>query len=297
VPDQPDRTAGAQLTAAVLAALVPAARYAALVVQGNPAGSSAWLLARPDISATLAAALEQAREAAAEIVLQQWGVTGAPDSPLLEHLLADIGRQYGPLPHLHRLIRQAMASVPASERPAAVRRAIIGFARDTALRSRLTLVVAEQAARTAVVLAEGKDRERAGEKAWKRWKAHPEKPTCCHWCRNLHGVTIGLDESFLPYLGGPADLAGHGRLTQPPRPYRGELQGPGLHPHCECELVIVTEPASQPEPASPPAARDVLFTAAQIRAMPEQRYRALIAFLRAALHELGQVLRRLVSAA
>ena len=37
------------------------------------------------------------------------------------------------------------------------------------------------------------------------------------------------------------------------------------------------------------------ITAAQIRAMPEPRYKALIAFLRAALHELGQVLTRLRS--
>jgi hypothetical protein len=90
------------------------------------------------------------------------------------------------------------------------------------------------------------------------------------------------------------DLSGHGHLTQPPKPYRGALQGLPLHPRCRCRLAIVTEAAHDhaPPPAVVPAA-PVFITAAAIRAMPEARYQGLIAFLQAALHELSQVLARL----
>ena len=318
-------TASAQVSAAVQAALAPAARYVALVTQTNPLGSADQLLARPDIDAMLIAALEQARLAAAAVVQQEWDAAGAPDAPVLAHLLADIGRQYGSLAHLRHLIRTAHASVPqrrfvrgvtppgaspaieaGNERARAVRDAILGFARQAALRSHLTVVVAAAAARTTVVLAEGHARRAAGEKVLKRWEARRDGKAC-HWCRNLDGVTIGLDESFLPYLGGPADLTGHGHLTQPPKPYRGALQGPGLHPHCggRCRLVIVTEAERTPKhgddhktrPAETSDNRrsevSTFITAAAIRAMPEPRYRGLVAFLQAALFELGQVLARL----
>jgi hypothetical protein len=306
-------TPSAQVTAAVQAALAPAARYVALVAQANPLGSAAQLLARPDVGAALAAALEQARSSVAGIVRQQWDLAGAPDSPLVGWLLADVDRQYGSLSRLRGLVRQAHASVPqrrftpgvtppgdspaiaaGNERARAVRDAILAFARQASLRSRLTVSVAEQAARAAVVLAEGHARLAAGEAVRKRWLARRDG-RACHWCRNLNGVTIEMGESFLPYRGGPADLAGHGRLTQPPHPYHGELQGPSLHPNCRCRLMVVTEvPPKQEQPAPPPAP---FITASQIRAMPEPEYKGLIAFLRAAVHELGQVLRRLARAA
>ncbi len=302
----------AQVTAAVQAALAPLARYAALVVQNNPLSSADALLARPDVRAELLAALDSARQAAAAVVQQQWDISGAPDAPVREHLLADIGRQYGDVAHLHDAIREAHASVPqrqfipgvtppgispaieaGNERAAAVRDAILAFARSTALRSRLTVVVAVAAARTAVTLQAAHARRDAGERLLKRWEARHDGKAC-HWCRNLDGVTIGLEESFLPYLGGAVDLSGHGHLTQPPKPYRGELQGPGLHPWCggRCRLVIVREdePAPDRGPSSPPAR---FITAAQIRAMPEPRYKALVAFITAAMHELAQVLARL----
>jgi len=302
----------------VQAALAPAARYIALVVQSNPLGSADRLLARPDVDAMLIAALEQARLAAAQIVQQEWDAAGAPEAPVRAHLLADIGRQYGSLSHLRHLIRAAHASVPqrrfvrgqtppgaspaieaGSERARVVRDAILGFARQASLRSHLTVVVTSAAARTAVTLEQGKARREAGEKVLKQWRSRHDGKTC-HWCRNLDGVTIGLGESFLPHLGGPADLAGHGHLTQPPKPYRGALQGPPLHPHCgqRCRLVIVTEAgaARYARDRQPPPAAPVFITAAAIRAMPEPEYRSLAAFLRAAIHELGLVLRRLVSA-
>ena len=295
--------------------MAPAARYVALVTQANPLGSADQLLSRPDVGAMLAAALDQARLAAAAVVQQEWDAQGAPDAPVRAQLLADVDRQYGDIAHLRNLIRHAHASVPqrrfirgvtspgaspvieaGNERAAAVRDAILGFARRTALRSRLTVVTASAAARTARTLAEAHARQAAGERLAKRWVARRDGKAC-HWCRNLDGVTIGLGESFLPYLGGPADLSGHGHLTQPPKPYRGELQGPGLHPHCggRCRLVIVREDEAPVTPLPAPQPR--FITAAQIRAMPEPRYKALTAFLRASLHELAAVLSRLRRAA
>lgn len=305
----PDGSASAQISVAVRAALEPAARYVALVTQSNPLGSARQLLARPDVSAVLADALGQAWAAVAEIVRGQWG--DAPASPVLAHLLADVGRQYGSPGHLSALVRQAHASVPprgfvpgqtppgahpsadaAAERATAVRDAIFGFARQVSLRSKLTAAFAATAARSAAVLAEARSREAAGKTVFKRWLSRRDGKAC-HWCQNLDGVTISPDDSFLPYLGGPADLSGHGRLTQPPKPYRGELQGPPLHPNCRCRLMVVTEAGpARPEPPPGPA----MFTAAQIRAMPEAKYQGLLAFIRAAVHELGQLLRRLVSA-
>lgn len=321
-------SAAAQVSATVRAALAPAARYLALVTQANPLGSADQLLARPDVDAVLLEALAEARSAARAAVQQEWGA--APDSPVLASLLGDVDRAYDALAHLRGLIRHAHAAVPqrhfvagqstpgshpsaeaAAERGAAVRDAILEFARQVALRNRLSVSVAGGAAHTETVLAQGRARRAAGEKVLKRWVASRDgkDPQSCHWCRTLHGVMIGLDESFLPYLGGPADLAGHGHLTQPPRPYRGELQGPLLHPHCRCRLEIIRADQAGPEHAT--TARSDLrkhqiaagqgqsttqfVTAAQIRAMPEPKYQSLVAFLRAALHELGLILRKLVS--
>lgn len=283
------------VNASVQAALVPAARYLALVAASDPDGSADSLLARPDVSAVLADALEEARSAVAQLVLRQWA--DAPVSPILSRLLADVDRQYAALSHLRGLVRHAHAAAAPAGRPAAVRHAVLGFSRQVSLRSRLTAAVAETAARTSVTLAEGEARRAAGEKVSKRWVVRRDGQAC-HWCRRLDGVTIGMDDSFLPYLGGPADLSGHGRLTRPPKPYHGELQGPPLHPRCRCRLMVVTRTGPGYELARlVPPARQALFTASQIRAMPEYRYQALASFLQAALHELGQVLRRIVSAA
>ena len=305
-----------QVSAAVRAALAPAARYLALITQSNPLGSADQLLARPDVDAVLLEALAEARSAARAAVQQEWDARGGPaGEPVLADLLADVDRAYSALAHLRGLIRHAHASVPqarfspgqdtpgshpsaeaAIERAAAVRAAILGWASQVALRNRLSVSVAGGAAYTASALEQARTRHAAGEKLLKRWTASMDgkDPRSCHWCRKLHGVTIGLDESFLPYLGGPADLTGRGHLTQPPRPYRGELQGPLLHPNCRCRLEIVPAGDVPPPGGQEPSGSNPGFlSAAQIRAMPEPKYQSLVAFLRAALHELGQVLSRL----
>lgn len=85
----------------------------------------------------------------------------------------------------------------------------------------------------------------------------------------------------------------------------GWYVGSGVIVHnCRCTLVIV--PASsvqqgdggqEAEPSSPPEGTSAtpagFLAAADIRAMPEGTFQSLLAFLRAAAHELGMVLRRL----
>jgi hypothetical protein len=169
---------------------------------------------------------------------------------------------------------------------------------------------------SAAVLADALEREANGEVLRKRWRAHVESPTCCLWCRRLNGVTIGLRESFLPYLGGPVAMpqsrtrrvatpAGERRYgmprgskivyTQPPRPYHGKLQGPLLHPECRCwlEIVRVSGIPEVPPGSRAPESLAGFLTAADVRDMPEDTYQADLAFLRAAVHELDQVLKRL----
>lgn len=300
-----------QLGTSIRAWLDPLARYAEVVTRTNPLGTADQLLARPDIRAILIEILTEARDRAAAVVQEAWDSTGAADHPLLDRLLADIER-YWSVAHLDGLIRHAHASVPpryftpgvsqpgtnplteaAAERAAAVAEAIRGYAREVAFRSRMTVTVAQGAGRTYAALAGADVRREAGEDVRKRWRAHTEKPACCHWCRLLNGKTIPLHHSFEQFL----DWNAHPR---PPRPYHG-LQGPLLHPFCECWLEIVTGPhvppgGSQAAPGrrSPaPQAPAGFLAAADIRAMPEAAYGSLIAFLKAAVHELGQVLRRL----
>jgi len=325
---------GQQLAAAVRQSVAEAAGYLALVTRNNPQGSADALLQRPDTDAVLRQALDEAREAAEGLVREAWDAQGAPPGDeTLGHLLEDIDAVFGSLPHLHGLVRHAHASVPqrrftpgvtrpgehpaqreAEERADAVRDALLSWGRKAALRARMAAHTAEGAGASAAVLAGGLAREAAGEKLGKRWKAHPESPSCCHWCRKLHGVTIGLRESFAPYLGGPvvmpqsrarhvATPAGERRYglpagakivyTQPPRPYRGRLQGPLLHPLCRCRLEIVPAGHAAEVPAGDGHASGEFVSADGIRDMPEDEYQADRAFLEAAAHELDQVLKRL----
>jgi len=320
---------GQQLAVAVRQVMAEAAAYLALVIRSSPGGSADVLLARPDTNAVLREALDESRAAAEDLVRQAWYSSGdeTGSDEVLGHLLDDTGRIFGNLPHLHGLIRHAHASVAqtstgehpgqqaAEERAVAVREALLGWGRQAALRARMTVHTAEGAGQTASVLAGALAREAAGERLLKRWRARTDSPTCCLWCRRLNGVTIGLRESFAAYLGGPVALpqvrtrrvatpAGERRYglpagariiyTQPPRPYRGRLQGPLLHPFCRCRLEIVRagSPAAEDGPAGP--ASPVRFlSAADVRDMPDDVYEADRAFLRAAAYELDQVLKRL----
>lgn len=328
---------GQQLAEAVRQSLAEAAGYLALVTATSPLGSADVLLERPDTNAVLREALDESRQAAENLVRQAWDESGAlaGDDAVLGHLLDDMGRAFGNLPRLRGLIRHAHASVPdrrftpgvsepgehpsaraAEERAAAVRAALLGWGRQAALRARMAVHTAQGAGEAAAVLDEALAREAAGERLAKRWRAHVDSPACCLWCRRLNGATIGLRESFVPYLGGPvampqsrtrrvATRAGERRYgmqageriiyTQPPRPYRGRLQGPPLHPGpCRCRLEIVRPGEVVPGSAAATAPAPVRFLSAEdIRDMTADDYDADLAFLQAAVHELDQVLKRL----
>lgn len=268
----------------------------------------------------------QAAALAQDAVRQAWEDLAEADSPLLAHLIHDAARPYGAVDGLHQAIRHAHASVPvrhrepgrpatdpvgesAASRARAVQEAVEEFGRRAVFRNRLSVQVAAAAARTEAVLDLGRGMQAEGRVVYKRWRARTDSSLTCHWCRHLDGVTILLDEDFAPFIGSAADLGGHGRLTRPPEPYRGQLPGPPLHPHCgeRCRIELVaawpgdSSPGPQPGslsavPPVPPAVPrpdGVFLPAAAVRALPEARYQALIAFLRAAVLELGQVMKRL----
>lgn len=334
-----------QLGARVRAALAPAAEYLALVVQNNPRASGEAFASRPDVMAILADAMVEAREAAIAATDQAWAQAGAPPTFIYTRLLADVGRAYD-LEQLRAQLLTAHASVPpedfdpalhapgehpaaraAERRGAAVRGAVLAWARQAALRNQMTVSTAQGTGTATATLQDALDlaEEEPGTALRKRWRA---RPGCCLWCRRLHGVTIGLRESFASYLGGPAILhdgpyrrvatpAGERKFraqtgslivyTQPPRLYHGDLQGPLLHPFCRCKLDILRagehRPAVSlssgqegfaddgPPPRKDPPARSL--AASDIWGMPEDRYQALLALLRAGAAELGTVLSRL----
>jgi hypothetical protein len=327
-----------QLASAVRSAVAEAAGYLALVTRNNPLGSADALLRRPDTDAVLHEALDESRQTAGDLVRQAWYSAGgeAGKDETLGHLLDDIGRIFGELAHLHVLVRRAHASVPqqqfvrgvtspgqnpaqdaAEERAAAVRDALLSWGRTAALRAGMAAGLAAGAGRTAAVLADALVREAAGERLAKRWRAHTDSPSCCVWCRRLNGVTIGLRESFLPYLGHPVAMpqsrerhvatpAGVRRYglpvgeklvyTHPPRPYHGKLQGPLLHPACRCELEIVSAPGAAEIPAGGGQGEHAgggFLSAEDVRDMTEDQYQGDLAFLQAAVHQLDQVLKRL----
>jgi hypothetical protein len=338
---------GRQLGSAVQSPLADAAAYLALITQNNPLGSADQLLHRPDVEATLREALDEAQANAEAYIEQAWLMSGADEEhALYSRLLADVARQFGQLAHLHGMIRHAHASVPrrefvpgadepgfhpsreaADRRSEAVRRAVLDWGLRAATRARMTLSSAEGFGSTAAVLEAALEREAAGERLRKRWRRNRHANSCL-WCRRLDWVTIPLRASFAPYLGGPAVLApGAARRvatragavryklpvgapiirTHPPRLYHGDLQGPLLHPFCECRLEIVrmaggpavpsgsgqevTRNAGDRSPA--PQVTGGFLAASDVRAMPEDQYEADLALLLAAAGELDRVLRRL----
>lgn len=278
----------AYTAAAVRGYLAAAGMYLEAVVQQNPGLSITQLLQRADVAASLDQAFLDARDYVTEAVQQAWDGGGADESAVYRHLVKDAEGSYSHTrqAHLRALLR-------VSHDP---RETVEQFARELALHNSMTVQHAAAASALESRLTAAGSQPDAHLLA-KRWVAHPENPACCFWCRRLHGVTIPLHADFTPHLGGPAALSGTGWLTQPPKPYRGHLQGPPLHPWCECDLKIVSL-LSETEVGSAEA-RDgsalPFLASSHIRAMPEARYRALTEFLRAAAHELGMVLERLRS--
>jgi hypothetical protein len=315
----------AELSQAVREAFAYAASYVAVIAGNNPTGTAAFVLGRPDVDAVLQQSLDAARELAQDAVREAWH---GPEGAYLEWLLADVARQYAALTLLRADVRAAWNSVPQAafvpgvtppgvnptteagqHRAEAIRQAILGFGSSLALRSRLTAEVAGTASATVGVMAGGEEQREAGEVVYKQWlcSSQPPDERTCPWCCALNGIVVPLHTAFPS--GEPADLTGHGRLTRPPRWYRGWLQGPPRHPRCRCRIVIITPPegvaseaggqGASPGGASPgagagaPRAAPGFLAAADIRALPEARYQALMHFLGAATLELEQALARL----
>jgi hypothetical protein len=332
---------GRQLGAAIQSPMGELAAYLSLITRANPRGSADALLARPDVAAMLHEALSEGHEAAVTYIEQGWLASGAdPGDPVYARLQADAARLFGTPGPLRDLIARAHASVPrrefepgrdgpgtnpgkdaAEHRAAVVAAALAGWARQAAQRARMTLGAAEGMGRTAAAIESA---QLYSEGVRKRWERNPASASCI-WCRRLDGVTIDLGDSFAPYLGGPVAMPASGArrvatdagaaryklpvgaaiiLTHPPRLYHGGLQGPLLHPECECKLRIVRTPGGVPSgsgqgglPAgdeSPaPKVAGGFLAASDVRAMPEDQYRAGLALLRAAVRGMDTAMRGL----
>lgn len=269
------------------------------------------LLARPDVDAVLVSTLDQASRLTRDAVRETWAEHGGPPHQYLTWLIDDADRAYQLAGEVRRAVRRDHA-----DGAAAVRGAVLDIGAHAALRSQLILHVAAVAAQTMKQIEEGTAEQAAGAHVWKQWLCREDPATgtpddrVCHWCRALHRVVVPLHGNFP--LGKAADLTGHGHLTRPPRAYHHVLPGPPRHPRCRCRIVILTnlpahqvasatggqEAAASPplgpaQPGKRPPKYPGLLAASDVRALDEGRYQALVHFLSAAVHELGQVLARL----
>jgi hypothetical protein len=315
-----------QVRARVQALFAPWVQHLSVVIQTNPARDISELFARPDLVQMLGTAVLQGRSLATTALWQDFGA--GPASPYRDLLQSDIMTAYetatadllsvataafdGTPQALSTYEGGTSSNVPsdtAEARASAVRHALQQRIALLGLRNSLTVSTGSAQAATEAVLAEGRTRNEQGEQLGKMWAARMDgkDPASCAWCRALHGMVLPLDQEF-PH-GGP--LEGH----QPPKVYHS-LLGPPRHPNCRCRIVLVPLPGQstgqstgQNEPGLPvPPAQEHLFggqpesqqvivhthvSAAAVRRLPEQRYNQLLHFVRAATHELGQILRRL----
>lgn len=258
--------------------LAAAIAYIREAAEEDPSQTVSEVLERQDVRDMVGATFGEARSYVIEALLEDWAEGGGEEEAVLNHLLGDVDRLYGGFTPAHAARRLH----DEGEK----------WARTLALRSMMAVQhAARYSAQTAVL--ERAEQDDPGQ--FKRWKAHPENPACCFWCRRLHGVTIPLRADFGPYLGGPAILSSGGRVTHPPKTYHGKLLAPPLHPWCECELEIVSPGGARVPSAGAGEGLSALpfLASSDIRAMPSAKYRLLIEYLRAAAHELGLVLRRL----
>lgn len=294
----------AQLAVLVQHSLAQYGSALALLARTNPQGQVTSLLGRPDAAGVLVGALARSQAQALASMDQAWLASGGPaDGLTRQQLRQDVTRAYAEAPGLIRdAVIRAWHSVPdqhfipgvtepgthpgadvAAQRAEAVAAAVAGQAQALALRNGLSVDVAASSGRTAAILASAPPGSRL------RWRAsmNGKDPRSCAWCRALHGTVVPAGSQF-PH---PAEIGGH----KPPRVYRGVLHGPPLHPHCQCELEVIPPEAAEPEPLPLlPEPEEESISSDDIRALPEERYQSLTAFLRSALHELAQVIKAIL---
>lgn len=315
-----------QLAAGVRQAFAGLPALMSLVLQGEPDLGPVSLLERSDVQALLTGAIAAAQQLTQDLVSRAWVAAEGPgQSAVLQALLDDVQRAYDTAPGsvIRESVSAAYQDAPVAERPAAIARAIRDQTDKLVLRGKLTIDVAAGNGLTASVILHGLDLRDQGYTVMKTWRSRKSKRTC-RWCWALDGLTVVLEDEF-PH-GEPLELphehARHVRtaagarryktpigepiiFTRPPAVYGGKLLGPLRHPRCEChlELAIASGPQgpflpwplvpavpAEPSPhVEPPA---VHLRASDIASMPEPQYRGMMSFLRAATHELGQLLRR-----
>lgn len=286
------------LQSEVVAALGSWISLLGTVVRNNPNGDVYDMLARPDLSGLLSGDLATAEA----LVMAAFEVAWPPSdpTPYRASLEGDIQRAYAEAPAVLRAAAiaayQSVPPVPfvrgqhppgtnpnmeaAIKRAAAVEKAVTAAAAYLAFRNQMTVDVAAVRYRTEHVIHDGND---GWLKKWVCRKDAAGQPDArvCDWCRMLDAMgPIPIGEEF------PAgDMVGNRR---PPRVYF-DLLGPPRHPRCRCRIILVRAGASgsvfSPAPVQ-------LISADSVRHMSPDRYGALRDFHRAALHELGQVLRK-----
>jgi hypothetical protein len=277
--------------------------------------SPALIMNRPDMIGALATAVRTADGHAATLVRQAWQHGGGdPGSRYLGAAVSDTSRSLADLHgQISGIVREELAS-PKPDVAGRVQQAVSGVVAEAVTRMRMSLESAAGASHTEAVIAEGRRLQQQGQHVMKVWRSRLSRRTC-RWCRALDGAMVPLDDDF-PHgdpvaleqertrrVATPAGVRRYRRsvgqpiiFTHPPRVWLGRLAGPKRHPRCECwlELHILTE-------AGPPPARlrseetggRMYVRASDIAELPESQYTGIVGFLRAATHELGQVLRRL----
>lgn len=275
----------------------------AAVVGNNPRADIYDLLGRPDVASLLREELAADRALVEVALLTAWPIP--PPSLYRDRLEGDIATAYDQAEAVMRgAAVQAFYSITAGEfipgvsvpgsnpvmeaaraRQRAVAQAVAAAALWLGFRNEMTIEVARVRHRAELVLAEG-----AGSGWLKKWECRKDaagRPDhrVCDWCRRLDALpAIPLWQEF--------SYGGYMGRRRPPNVYY-DLQCPPRHPRCRCRIILLRAgaPPSPQQPAA--AAAPVLFIPAEsVRTMPEDRYQALRDFHRAALHELGQVLRK-----
>lgn len=299
----------AEASSGVLSALDPFISHIATVIQNNPASGIGAVLQRPDVQSELTRVIVRSRSGAFSALEDSWShaasilrPVGSTSSPYLDSLRSDLQVLYGGMPtRVVSAITSAFGSVQpaasyhqggaavnvpvetAQERAAAVTKALRKEAGSTALRSGLTASVAALRSFTESQLIQVAV---LGTHAQKKWVSRLS-PTTCPFCAHLHGTVVPIHSAF-PY---PSHI---GKIKAP-KPY-GTLVGPPLHPHCECHLEFTEPKVTSPPAAEPPgkAEEPAMFRASDIRALPEERYSLLVAFIKAALSSVAKIIKRLL---
>lgn len=172
---------------------------------GDENGSSVrWRLERVIRDAYRSASAVGISHVGAQAGIPGWRPGGVFNTPYLQGLLADV--------------RRNLRDYKASTRDEKARRRAISRIEHSA-------GVAATRGYTDSVLESNRELRDFGYMTRKLWLANFTNNTPCEFCTALHGVEVGLDESF------PTD-------SNILKVY-GDLKGPPRHPRCKCRLVIL----------------------------------------------------------